>query len=97
MAFRQVRISDLTGNEIKDADVVTVVIRTEGKVFDATAEELSTLKRLSNVVELEYKHPDGSVESVLCTQTEFAKLVPPEKLAGFDAARGRRTGFSPKP
>ncbi|MCF8783248.1 hypothetical protein [Rhodococcus ruber] len=96
MAFKQVRVSDLTGNEIKDHEVVTVVVRSENKVFDATAEELSSLKRLSNVIELEYKHADGTVEQVICTQAEFAKLVPAEKLAEFDSARGRRSGFSPR-
>lgn len=96
MGFRQIRTSDLTGNELKDEDVVTVVVRTANKVFDATAEELAPLKRVTNIVELELRHPDGNTETVLCTQTEFAKVVTPEKLESFDNSRGRRSGFSPK-
>lgn len=96
MGFRQIRTSDLTGNELKEEDVVTVAVKTHGKVFDATAEELASLKRLTNVIELEYRHPDGNVETVLCSNTEFSKLVTPEKLEEFDNLRGRRTGYSPR-
>ena len=96
MGFRQIRTSDLTGNELKELDVVTVAVKTHGKDFDAPAEELASLKRLTNVVELEYRHPDGEVESVLCTQTEFAKLVTPEQMERFDNLRGRRSGYSPR-
>lgn len=96
MAFKSVRVSDISGNELKDEDVVTVTVKSAGKVFDASAEELAGLKRLTNVVELEYKHPDGNAETVLCTQAEFSKIVTSEKLETFDASRGRRTGFSPR-
>lgn len=95
MGFRQIRTSDLTGNEIKEEDVITVNVKNASKVFDATAEELSQLKRVNNIVELEYRHPDGNTETVLCTQAEFNKVVPPEKLETFDNSRGRRTGYSP--
>lgn len=96
MGFKQIRTSDLTGNELKDQDVVTVAVKSAGKVFDASSEELSTLKRLNNVVELELRHPDGNIESVLCSQAEFTKIVPAEKLETFDQLRGRRSGWSPR-
>lgn len=96
MGFRQIRTSDLTGNELKDNEVITVTVKSAGKVFDASAEELAGLKRLNNVVELDLKHPDGTVETVLCSQTEFGKIVTPEKLESFDQSRGRRAGFSPR-
>lgn len=95
IGYKQIRTSDLTGNELKDQDVITVAVRTEGKIFDASAEELSTLKRLTNVIELEYRHPDGNVETVICTQAEFSKIITPEKLETFDSLRGRRSGFKP--
>ncbi|NDZ93285.1 hypothetical protein G3I13_01735 [Streptomyces sp. SID6673] len=96
LAFKSVRISDLTGNELKDEDVITVTIKGVGKVFDASAEEMSGLKRIANAIELEYKHPDGSSETVLVTQNELNKILPPEKVDTLDSARGRRTGFSPR-
>lgn len=95
MGFKQIRTSDLTGNELKDQDVITVAVKTAGKVFDASADELAPLKRLNNVITLEFKHPNGDVEEVLCTQAEFSKLVVPEKLESFDNLRGRRSGFKP--
>ena len=96
LAFKSVRISDLTGNELKDEDVITVTNKGAGKVFDTSAEELSGLKRIANAVELDYKHPDGATETVLVTQSELNKLLPPEKVATLDNSRGRRTGFSPR-
>ncbi|MGW6120474.1 hypothetical protein ACWFRF_15635 [Nocardia sp. NPDC055165] len=74
---------------------MTVAIKNHGKVFDATVDELSALKRLNNVVELEYRYGDKEPESVYCTEAEFAKLVSAEQLEKFDNNRGRRSGFSP--
>ncbi|SIS12177.1 hypothetical protein [Williamsia sterculiae] len=96
MGFKQIRTSDLTGVELKEADVVTVAVKSAGKVFDAAAEELSALKRLTNVIELEFRHPDGELETVLCSKTEFEKLVSTAQLDTFDNLRGRRSGFSPR-
>ncbi|MEV0360120.1 hypothetical protein AB0H71_29080 [Nocardia sp. NPDC050697] len=90
------RTSDLTGEIIPDNEVVTVALRSQGKVFDATAAELSGLKLLSNVVELEYRYPDKEPESVFCTEAELAKLIPADKMEKFDALKGRRTGYSPR-
>lgn len=95
MAFKSIRVSDLTGKELADDDVVTVVVRSENKVFDASAEELASIKRLANVVELELRHANGDTEQVICTQAEFDKVVSADVLAKADSTRGRRTGFSP--
>jgi hypothetical protein len=95
LAFKSVRVSDLTGKELKDEEVVTVVVRAEGKVFDSSAEELSSIKRLTNVVELELRHANGDTEQIICTQAEFEKVVSADVLAKADSTRGRRTGFSP--
>lgn len=95
MGFRQIRTSDLTGEEIKDNEVLTVVVKSASKVFDTTAEEMAGLKRMTNVFELEYRYADKEPETVLCTKAEFEKVVSTEKLESFDSARGRRSGFSP--
>ena len=96
MGFKQIRTSDLTGKELDDAQVVTVLVREAGKLFDASAEELKDLKPVANVMELEYRHADGRTESVLVNKAEFAKVVPAEVLERADSIRGRRSGFSPR-
>ncbi|GAA1053964.1 hypothetical protein [Dietzia natronolimnaea] len=96
MGFKQVRTSDLTGAELDDDEVITVTVKAAGKVFDTSAEEIKGLKRLNNVVQLEFRHSDGTSEMVLTTQADFDKLVPPDKVETFDKVRGRRSGFSPR-
>lgn len=96
MAFRQVRISDLTGAELDDKEAVEVTVKGAGKKFDASAEELKALKPLSNVIELELRYASGQVGTMLVSQTDFKKVVPDDKLAGFDSSRGRRSGYSPR-
>ncbi|WP_100503988.1 hypothetical protein [Mycobacteroides abscessus] len=95
MAYRQVRISDLTGLELDEKDAVEVTVKGANKKFDASAEELKALKPLTSVVELELKYASGQVSTMLVSQAEFKKTVPDDKLASFDSARGRRSGFSP--
>lgn len=95
MGFKSLRVSDISGVELTDAEVVTVVVKNAGKVFDASADELKALKAVNNVVELEYRYPSGQVSTVLVPKAEFSKLIPDDKLAGFDSNRGRRSGFSP--
>lgn len=100
MGFVTKRVSDLSGMEIADEQVRTVVVRNhptleEAKVFDCTAEELKALKTVDNLIELEVRSSSGQNYTVYATKAELAKLVPDEKLTGFDAARGRRTGFRP--
>lgn len=95
LAYKQIRVSDLSGNVLAEDDVVTVVVRTAGKVFDCSAEEISGLKRVNNVVELELRHADGRTEEILVSKTEFDKLVPASVLEAADGVRGRRTNFRP--
>lgn len=96
MGFRSLRVSDLSGIELSDSEVVTVVVKNHGKVFDCHPDELKTLKGVSNVEELELRYPNGESKTLLVTQAEFGKVIPADKLEGFDSSRGRRSGFSPK-
>lgn len=100
MGFKQVRTSDLTGVELADADVVTVVVKahpdlTEGKVFDASAAELKGITAITNLVTLEYRYPSGDTKQVVCSKADFSKVVSDEVLAKADSSRGRRTGYRP--
>lgn len=96
MGYRSIRTSDISGEIVEDDQVVTVVVRAEGKLFDAKAEELASLKPLTNVVELELRKPDGSSEEVIVSKADFEKVVTAEVLAKADSIRGRRNGFTPK-
>ncbi|WP_396919717.1 hypothetical protein [Mycolicibacterium sp.] len=96
MAYRQVRISDLTGVELDEKEAVEVTVKGANKKFDASAEELKALKPLTSVVELELRYASGQVGQMLVSQAEFKKVVSDDKLAGFDSARGRRSGYSPR-
>lgn len=95
MGYRQLKISDISGQELADSDAVTVVVKTAGKVFDCHIEELTALKTVNNVVELEIKYPAGDTRTVLVPRVEFSKLISDDKLATFDSSRGRRSGYSP--
>lgn len=101
MGFVTKRTSDLSGIELPDDQVTTVVIKshpdiTESKVFDASVKELAGLKGMStNLVQLEVRTSDGTVTALVVTKSEFAKLVSAEQLKSFNAARGRRPGYRP--
>lgn len=100
MGYKQIRTSDLSGDILDDSAVVTVVVRShpdlqEGKIFDASAEELAPLKTVDNLVALELRLPDGTTKEQVCTKTEFSKLISTEQLNEFDSVRGRRTGYRP--
>lgn len=96
MAYRSIRISDISGETLSEDQLVTVVVRSAGKIFDASEQELASLKRLTNVEQLELRHANGKTEEILVDKAEFQKLVTAEVLARADAIRGRRSGFSPK-
>lgn len=96
MGYKSIRTSDITGATLDDDKVITVVVRSAGKLFDASAEELAGLKRVTNVVELELRHANGKVEEILVTKDDFDKVVSAEVLAKADSIRGRRNGFTPK-
>jgi hypothetical protein len=100
MGYKQVRTSDLSGQDLKDDEIVTVVVKghpivTDNKVFDTTEDELAPLKTVSGLVELEIRNAAGSTRSVYVTAAELAKVIPDEKLQGFDSTRGRRSGYRP--
>lgn len=96
VGYKNIRTSDISGKVLDDDQVITVVVRDLGKLFDASAEELAGLKRLTNVVEVELRHPDGKEESFIVSKGDFDKLVTEEVLANADNIRGRRNGFTPK-
>lgn len=100
MGFKTVRTSDLSGTDLAEADVVTVLVKghpdlSENKVLDASAAELKPLKTVTGLVELELKSADGTVKTVYVTNTELAKVIPMDVLQKAGNARGRRTGFRP--
>lgn len=95
MGYRSIRTSDISGETLADDKVITVVVRSAGKLFDASAEELSGLKRLTNVVEIELRNADGSTEEFIVSKSDFDKVVSAEVLANADSIRGRRNGFKP--
>lgn len=96
MGYKSIRTSDISGDIVEDDKVVTVVVRSVGKLFDAKAEELEGLKRVTNVVELELRHADGNTEEIIVSKADFDKVVTAEVLANADSIRGRRNGFTPK-
>jgi hypothetical protein len=96
VGYKNIRTSDISGKTLEDHEVITVVVRGLGKLFDASKEELDGLKRLNNVVEIELRHPDGNTEEFITSKTDFDKVVTPEVLAAADNIRGRRNGFTPK-
>lgn len=93
MGFKQLRTSDLSGEIVEDDKVLTVSV--DGKVFDCTGEELKALKTVEGLLELEVRDSGGQSWTLYATKAEFGKLVTDEKLASFDAVRGRRSGFRP--
>ena len=100
MAFKSIRVSDLTGAEGNDEDFVTVVVRThpeleEAVQFDALPDEVKNLKSIKDLVVLELKN--GETVQLVTTLQEFNKLSPNigEVLKNADGLRGRRKGFRP--
>jgi hypothetical protein len=100
MAFRSVRVSDISGAEGKDDEFVTVIVRQhpgleEPVQFDALPKEISGLKGAGDLVQLEIRN--GETRNLVVTLAEFNKLAPniAEVLANADGLRGRRKGFRP--
>ncbi|MBN6191395.1 hypothetical protein JQN58_31475 [Aneurinibacillus sp. BA2021] len=101
MAYRSVRISDLTGAEGKDEDFITLAVRRypgleEPVQIDVLAAEIKGLKSADQLVVLEVRN-GGEPQRVVTTKAEFDKLAPniQEVLANADGLRGRRKGFRP--
>ena len=100
MAYRSVRVSDLTGKEDDDEKFVTLVIRrhpslTEPVQIDVLPEEIKGLKSAGNLVQLEIRN--GETTQLVTTLDDFNKLSPNinEILKKADGLRGRRKGFRP--
>lgn len=100
MGFRQIRVSDLTGAEAENDEVVTIVVRShpdldEPKQFDALPIEVKDLKPAPNLVALEIRN--GETTEMVVTLAEFNKLAPniAAILEKADPIKGRRKGFRP--
>lgn len=76
MGYVSKRTSDVSGQIVDYDKVITVVVRSLGKLYDATAEEFAPLKRVTNVVELELRHPDESSEETIVNKGDFEKVAP---------------------
>lgn len=102
MAFKSVRVSDLSGAEGNDEDFVTLVVRRHPKLeepvqIDVLPDEIKGLKNAGNLVVLEVRN--GDTTQVVVTENEFNKLAPnmDEVLANADGLRGRRRNYRPQP
>lgn len=94
MGFKQIRTSDISGEVLSDEDVVTVVVKNEGKVFDCKADEIKSLKPLNgNIIELEIKRNGDEPQRILVADKDFYAVVPREVVEKADSSRGRRSGF----
>ncbi len=100
MAIKNVKVSDISGVDLKDSEAVRVVIRdhpklSEDKQFDAAVGEIETLKTVANLVNIEIQYPDGTSKEVAATATELEKVIPLNVLEASDGLRGRRRNFKP--
>ncbi|WKK71486.1 hypothetical protein Q0F99_19300 [Rathayibacter oskolensis] len=100
MGFRQIRVSDLTGAEATEDEIVTIIVRQhpdldEPKQFDALPIEVKDLKPAANLVSLEIRN--GETTEMVVTLAEFNKLAPniSATLENADGLKGRRKGYKP--
>ncbi|WP_440220890.1 hypothetical protein [Dietzia sp. MNB45] len=97
MAFISKRVSDISGKELEDGEVLNIVVRNhpdldEAKQIDTSEEEIKSLKTVDGLVELEIRPANGEPRTEFVTKAELAKLVPLDVLQHADAIRGRRKG-----
>lgn len=102
MAFKSIRVSDLTGSEGTDEEFVSVIVRKhpaieEAVVLDAKPDELKGLKSAGDLVVIEVKNGGDPVQ-IVTTVNEFAKLSPniTDVLKSAPGVRGRRPGYRPQ-
>lgn len=100
MAYKSVRISDLTGKEGKDEDFITLIVRQHPSLdepvqIDVLPNEIKSLQNADDLVILELRNADD--EQLVVTLEDFNKLSPKidEILASADGLRGRRKGYRP--
>ena len=99
MGIKNIVVSDISGEEIEDGQVVELVVRNHPKLeapkrLDVAESEIAGLKSAANVVTVEIKR-NGVVETKSLTLAEFDKVVPKKALDNGAPTRGRRKGFSP--
>ena len=100
MAIKNVKVSDISGTDLKEDEAVRVVVRGhpklgEDKQFDAAASEIEALKTIANLVNVEIHYADGTTKEVAATATELEKVIPLNVLEKTDGLRGRRKNFRP--
>lgn len=100
MAIRNIKVSDITGEEVKDTDALRVIVRGhpkigEDKQLDAATGELDNLKTVANLINIEVQYPDGTSKELFATLTELEKVIPFPVLEEADGLRGRRKNFKP--
>lgn len=100
MAFRSIRVSDLTGTEAPENEFVELVVRKAPGLeqpvkLDVLPDEIKSLKSADEFVILEVKN--GETRQLIVTVADWKKLNPKidEIVANADGVRGRRTGFRP--
>ena len=102
MAFRSIRVSDISGKEGKDTDFLTLVVRNHPAIeepvqIDVLPNEIETLKGAEDLVEVEIKNGGGEPKRLIVPLAEFNAIAPniEKVLADADGIRGRRRGFRP--
>ncbi|MBM4646547.1 hypothetical protein GS464_29465 [Rhodococcus hoagii] len=94
------RISDVSGEELDELTYVNIVVKShskleEAKQIDVSEAEAKSIKTVSGLVELEFRHANGDTTTVFATEAELGKVVSLEVLSAADGIRGRRKGFRP--
>jgi hypothetical protein len=101
MAYRNIRVSDISGTEIDEASAVEIVIRRhphldESRRLDASEAEIAGLRTMDDLVSLQVRRANGTVDQVFCTLAGFRQVVPDSALEGATSTRGRRPGYRPR-
>ena len=100
MGIKNVKVSDISGVDLKEDEAIRVVVRNhpkldEPKQIDAAGDEIKSLKGLTNLVTVNVVHPSGIVDELAVTVTELEKVIPLHVLQEADGIRGRRKGYRP--
>lgn len=102
MAIRQVKVSDISGEEGAD---FTVVLRdypgADGaRQFDINKAELDALrtKAASDIITVEIRLPTSGPEEIVVKKTDLDKWMgkPDDVLAASRGMKGRQPGYSPR-